>query len=148
RVDKNGDGVITPTEAIQSRDYGINGKIVHEIFQLIDLNNDGKITFAEFTSVMDGNSNVQPKAQMKGNQNLAHQLMTLIDQNFDQKLSVQEVRTFADANIKKSETELIKAFGYIDSDHNGFLTINEIIAESEKMVALVHFQEPPSVIGN
>uniref|UniRef100_A0A1I8EV61 EF-hand domain-containing protein n=1 Tax=Wuchereria bancrofti TaxID=6293 RepID=A0A1I8EV61_WUCBA len=107
RIDKNGDGVITPAEAMQSRDNGINEKIIHEIFQLVDFNGDSKITIDEFTSAMNGNQ-----------------------QN---------------PNIQKNKTEIIEAFGHIDSNHDGFLTINEIIAQSEKIVALVHFQEPPPV---
>lgn len=38
-MDRNGDGVITPTEAMQSKDNGINEKILHEIFQVCLLNN-------------------------------------------------------------------------------------------------------------
>ncbi|EJW81964.1 hypothetical protein WUBG_07127 [Wuchereria bancrofti] len=147
RIDKNGDGVITPAEAMQSRDNGINEKIIHEIFQLVDFNGDSKITIDEFTSAMNGNQQ-NPNIQAGRNQNLAYQLMTLIDQNLDHKLSVQEVYNFARANTKKNKTEIIEAFGHIDSNHDGFLTINEIIAQSEKIVALVHFQEPPPVVNN
>ncbi|KAM3724001.1 Squidulin [Dirofilaria immitis] len=148
RIDKNGDGIITPTEVMTSKDNGISEKIINEIFQLVDLNGDGLITFDEFESTMNGNSNThqQSKGQSGKNQNLAQQLMTLIDQNLDRNLSVQEVYNFANANIKSSKIEIIKAFGEIDSDHNDFLTINEIIAKLEKMIALVHFKEPPPVL--
>ncbi|KAK6100485.1 EF-hand domain pair family protein [Brugia pahangi] len=150
RIDKNGDGVITPAEAMQSKDNGINEKIIHEIFQLVDFNGDSKITIDEFTSAMNGNLNDQqyPNKQAGKNQNLAYQLMTLIDQNLDHKLSVQEVFNFARANTKKNKTEIIEAFGHLDSNYDGFLTINEIIAQTEKIVALVHFQEPPPVVNN
>ncbi|KAL4002061.1 EF-hand domain pair family protein [Acanthocheilonema viteae] len=150
QVDINDDGVITRAEAMKSRKNGNNEKIIHEIFQLIDINNDDKITFEELTSVMDGNSGAQQHSgtQVRRKQNLAHQLITLIDQNFDQRLSLQEVQNFADANKRGNRTGILREFEYIDSNRDGFLTINEIIKEPEKIAALVHFQEPPPVINN
>ncbi|VDK85647.1 unnamed protein product [Onchocerca ochengi] len=148
RIDKNGDGIITPVEALISKNDGINEKIISEIFQSVDQNNDGKITFGEFSSVMDSNSNIHQYSNSGKNRNLAQQLMTIIDQNLDRKLSVQEVHSFANANAQKSEAKIKEGFRQIDSDRNGFLTINEIIAGLEKLIALVQFREAPPVFKN
>ncbi|CAG9531740.1 unnamed protein product [Cercopithifilaria johnstoni] len=147
-LDRNGDGVITPTEAMTWMDNKPNKKIIHDVFQLIDINNDKKITLNELTSAMNSGAQQKLTTQMRKRQNLAHQLITLIDQNSDQKLSLQEVHSFAIANNKKNKTGIVKEFEYIDSNQDGFLTINEIIEKPEKVIALVHFQEPPPVINN
>ncbi|VDO38855.1 unnamed protein product [Onchocerca flexuosa] len=67
RIDKNGDGIITPIEAMISKDEGINEKIISEIFQLVDRNSDGKITFDEFSSVMGNNSNIHQHSKERVN---------------------------------------------------------------------------------
>ncbi|VBB30898.1 unnamed protein product [Acanthocheilonema viteae] len=148
--DRNNDGMLNIAEFVTlllTRNRINRNK---ELFELIDINNDDKITFEELTSVMDGNSGAQQHSgtQVRRKQNLAHQLITLIDQNFDQRLSLQEVQNFADANKRGNRTGILREFEYIDSNRDGFLTINEIIKEPEKIAALVHFQEPPPVINN
>lgn len=50
--------------------------------------------------------------------------------------------------FQKNKNGVVEEFKYIDSDRDGFLTIDEIIKEPEKMTALVHFREAPSVSDN
>ncbi|VDN33091.1 unnamed protein product, partial [Gongylonema pulchrum] len=64
RVDKNGDGAITPTEALDSGNVGISKEVIDGIFQVADFNHDGKITLNEFSSIIDSDPNIgQPKTQ-------------------------------------------------------------------------------------
>ncbi|VDK72577.1 unnamed protein product [Litomosoides sigmodontis] len=148
--DRNGDGMLNIAEFVTlllMRKIA-NNEIEKREYKLIDVNNDDKIEFNELTSITGDNSGAQQQPKTGKRQNLAYQLMTLIDQNFDQKLSLQEVQSFASANNQRNKSGIVEEFKYIDSDRDGFLTTNEIIKEPEKMRALVHFQEAPSVIDD
>uniref|UniRef100_A0A915PV48 EF-hand domain-containing protein n=1 Tax=Setaria digitata TaxID=48799 RepID=A0A915PV48_9BILA len=150
RLDVNGDGELTENEAMGSKSAGISEKIINGIFELSDFNRDGKITLDEFSLMVDNNPTAerQPKTQAEQNRDLAQQLMTIIDQNQDKNLSLEEVHSFANANARVSKADVIEAFGYLDANHDTFLNFDELVALPDKMVALVHFREPPPVSDN
>lgn len=43
---------------------------------------------------------------------------------------------------------MMKGFESIDSNHDGYLAINEILEGPERVADLVHFRQPPPVNSN
>uniref|UniRef100_A0A915C6Z3 EF-hand domain-containing protein n=1 Tax=Parascaris univalens TaxID=6257 RepID=A0A915C6Z3_PARUN len=120
-------------------------KIMEDVFQMADTDFDGKITLKEFAVVVE---NDKPKTQAEKDKESAHQLLALMDLNADRKLDVKEVHTFANINSKVSQEEVLKSFGDLDADHDGYISLEELTKISKKMAELVHFKEAPPVSVN
>uniref|UniRef100_A0A158R5Q4 Calcium-binding protein n=1 Tax=Syphacia muris TaxID=451379 RepID=A0A158R5Q4_9BILA len=143
KIDLNNDGIVTREEA-QKSEGGILTEIIEGVFQVADVNRDGKITLSEFSSVVD-NSQHSPSTQEEQDYETALRLLALIDQNGDRLLSAQEVHAFANVNSKVSQEEVLSAFKYLDSNHDGWIAIDELANLPNKMAELVRFKEAPLV---
>ncbi|KAH7722602.1 Protein H10E21.4 [Aphelenchoides avenae] len=138
KLDVNGDGVITPSE-VENTPEKIPVEIVQGLFQVADTDRDGKITQKEFQQVA-GAFDGQYVPQEARNLGLAQSLLVSIDQNRDDKASPNEVFRFANQFNKVSEAEVADVFRILDTNVDGYLTVNELSKLPEKVTKLVGIQ--------
>ncbi|VDM45782.1 unnamed protein product [Toxocara canis] len=145
KIDLNGDGIITLEESKQSGDPIVT-RIMEGVFQVADVDHNGQITLNEFATVVENED--KPKTQAEQDKENAQRLLALIDHNVDRKLDVLEVHAFANINSKVTEAEVKEAFAYLDSDHDGYISSEELTHLHDKVAKLVHFKEAPPVHSN
>lgn len=141
RLDTNGDNIVDTNEAAIARKE-FDAGIIDGVLAVADVNNDGQLTYEEFTAQL---SNNRPKSTKEANKEMAYQVLNYIDVNQDGKLSSQEIYTFASVYNKLSKAEIAHVIESLDANKDGFLTVGELERIPGKIAQLANVQPPPSV---
>ncbi|VDO61563.1 unnamed protein product [Heligmosomoides polygyrus] len=137
RLDTNGDNIVDTNEAAIARKE-FDAGIIDGVLAVADVNNDGQLTYEEFTAQL---SNNRPKSTV--GPEMAYQVLNYIDVNQDGKLSSQEIYTFA--SVYNKVTEIAHVIESLDANKDGFLTVGELERIPGKIAQLANVQPPPSV---
>ncbi|KAJ1374347.1 hypothetical protein KIN20_037018 [Parelaphostrongylus tenuis] len=141
RMDLNNDRTVDASEvAIAKKEY--DSGIIDSVLAVADVNNDGVLTFEEFSAQLNYN---KPKNEKNTSKEMAHQMLNYIDSNQDEKLSAQEIHAFASAYNKLTEAEIAQVLTGLDANGDGFLTIDELERIPSQITELAHIQPPPAV---
>ncbi|KHJ88368.1 EF hand [Oesophagostomum dentatum] len=141
RMDLNHDRVVDMNEAAIARKEN-DASIIDGVLAVADVNNDGLLTYEEFTAQLNYN---RPKTRKEANKEMAYQILNYIDVDHDGKLSQDEIYNFANIYNKLSREEITKVVATIDTNKDGFLTVSEIERIPGKMSQLARIQLPPTV---
>jgi len=139
-LDLNHDGVLTKYEIEKSKEQ-IPSEITAGLFQVADINGDGKITLKEFTNVIDSSAAVEHSK----NTGTAKTLLTAMDTNGDQKADKSEVRAFANRFNRVSEAELNTVFQLLDLDRDNALNVTELEKLPDKITELAGLRPMPVI---
>lgn len=139
-LDINRNGILTKDEVEKSKEH-IPSEITNGLFQVADINGDGKITLQEFINVIDSTAVVE---QSK-NAGTAKSLLTAMDTNGDQRADKGEVRSFANRFNRVSEAELNTVFQILDVDRDNTLSVTELETLPEKITELAGIRPMPVI---
>ncbi|EYC00006.1 hypothetical protein Y032_0118g718 [Ancylostoma ceylanicum] len=141
RMDLNHDRIIDMNEAaIARKEY--DAGIIDGVFAVADVNNDGQLTYQEFTAQAKYN---RPKSRKETEKEMAYQILNYIDVNRDGKLSKEEIFNFSSVYNKLSKDEISQVVATLDANKDGFLTVGELERIPGKMAQLANIQPPPTV---
>ncbi|ETN82408.1 EF hand [Necator americanus] len=141
RMDLNNDHIVDLNEANTARkEY--DASIIDGVLAVADVNNDGQLTYEEFTAHLNYN---KPKTRKEIEKEMAYQILNYIDVDRDGKLSQEEIFSFASVYNKLSKEEIADVVATLDVNKDGFLTVGELERIPGKMSQLANIQPPPTV---
>uniref|UniRef100_A0A914C6W0 EF-hand domain-containing protein n=1 Tax=Acrobeloides nanus TaxID=290746 RepID=A0A914C6W0_9BILA len=113
------------------------------IFELADMNNDGKVALKEFLAVVD--TGRTDSNELNQNRGIAQSLIVSIDRNNDEKLDHDEIRIFANQYNKVSEKEIRTVFEILDENRDGLIELKELQKLPLKVITLAGIHAMPKV---
>uniref|UniRef100_A0AC34F6B0 EF-hand domain-containing protein n=1 Tax=Panagrolaimus sp. ES5 TaxID=591445 RepID=A0AC34F6B0_9BILA len=140
QLDYNHDGVLTRDEAEKSKEH-IPEEITNGLFQVADTNFDGQITLQEFLAVMESADNSQQTSDI----GTAQALLVAMDLDGNTKLDKNEVLKYANKYNRVSKNEIDNVFNLLDSNHDTFLSANELEKLPGKLTELAGIRPMPAI---
>ncbi|VDL78647.1 unnamed protein product [Nippostrongylus brasiliensis] len=141
KLDLNNDGTVDRNEAEIARKLYDAG-IIDGVLAVADTNNDGELTFEEFSAQLHYG---KPKSPKEANKEMAYQVLNYIDVNQDGKLSAQEVHNFARLYNNLSDDEIARVINALDFNRDGFLVVSELERIPSQIAQLANIAPPPNV---
>lgn len=99
-----------------------------ELFTELDMNRDGKVTPEEYKQGMTRLFQDDRTAYDKSFRPMAHAMLLVVDKDDDGRISPEEfqkAQTAFDTKLSRADTDAL--FARIDADHDGFLSVDELL---------------------